>query len=46
MSQNHNEFYSNIENRSSLRQEEPHNLEAARELQDLATEHFPKFLRS
>ena len=37
MNQHHNEFYSNIENRSSLPQVEPYNLQEARELQDLAT---------
>ena len=44
ISQHHNEFYSNTENRNSLPQIEPYSLEMTKEIQNMATDNSPEFL--
>jgi hypothetical protein len=40
----HEEFYTNIENRNSLPQIEPYDLDLVKEIQEMADSNFPKFL--
>jgi hypothetical protein len=40
----HEEFYTNIENRNSLPQIEPYNLDLVKEIQEMADSNFPDFL--
>ena len=44
INRHHEEFYSNMENRNSLPQLEPYDLEMVKEIQDMANSQFPEFL--
>lgn len=44
ISQHHNDFYSNIDNRNSLPQLEQYDSETVNEIQNMAMENFPDFL--
>ena len=44
INRHHEEFYSNMENRNSLPQLDPYDLEVVKEIQDMANDIFPEFL--
>ena len=43
INKHHEEFYSNMENRNSLPQLEPYDLEVVKEIQDISNSQFPFF---